>query len=52
MRQARRRQIKFSELIFLFRKQFVSIATGLKIIGHRNPDNNLESPCTFSYISY
>jgi vacuolar-type H+-ATPase subunit C/Vma6 len=24
----------------------------LKIIGHRNPDNNLESPCTEDYIEY
>jgi len=30
------------------RKQFYFVVSGLKIIGHGNPDNNLESP----YISY
>jgi len=30
---------------FIFRKQFYSVVSGLKIIGHGNPDNNLESPC-------
>jgi hypothetical protein len=28
---------------FIFRKKFYSIISGLKIIGHGNPDNNLES---------
>jgi hypothetical protein len=30
---------------FIFRKQFYFVISGLKIIGHGNPDNNLESPC-------
>jgi hypothetical protein len=30
---------------FTFLKQFYCVASGLKIIGHRNPDDNLESPC-------
>jgi hypothetical protein len=25
--------------------QFYFVVSGLKIIGHGNPDNNLESPC-------
>jgi hypothetical protein len=29
----------------IFRKQFYCIFSGLNIIGHGNPDNNLESPC-------
>jgi len=29
---------------FIFRKQFYFIFSGLKIIGHENPDNNFESP--------
>jgi hypothetical protein len=31
---------------FIFHKQFYFVVSGLKIIGHGNPDNNLESPCT------
>jgi len=31
--------------IFIFRKQFYFGISGLKIIGHGNPDNNLESIC-------
>jgi hypothetical protein len=30
---------------FVFRKPFYFVAFGLKIIGHQNPDNNLESLC-------
>jgi len=30
---------------FIFRKQFYFVVSGLKIIGHGNPDNNLESSC-------
>jgi hypothetical protein len=30
---------------FIFHKQFYFVVSGLKIIGHGNPDNNLESPC-------
>jgi hypothetical protein len=36
----------FLSYIFIFRKQFYTIAFGLKIIGHGNPDSNLELPCT------
>jgi hypothetical protein len=32
---------------FIFRKQFYFLISGLKIIGHGNPDNNLESPCIY-----
>jgi hypothetical protein len=32
--------------MFIFRKQFYFVVSGLKIIGHGNPDNNLET----SYI--
>jgi hypothetical protein len=31
--------------MFIFRKQFYFVVSGLKIIGHGNPDNNLETPC-------
>jgi hypothetical protein len=31
---------------FIYRKQFYFVVSGLKIIGHGNPDNNLESPGT------
>jgi hypothetical protein len=34
--------------IFIFRKQYYFVFPGLNIIGHRNPDNNLESLYTFS----
>jgi hypothetical protein len=30
---------------FFFRKQFYFVVSGLKIVGHGNPDNNLESSC-------
>jgi hypothetical protein len=33
---------------FIFRKQFYFIFSILKIIGHGNPDSNLESLCVFS----
>jgi hypothetical protein len=33
--------------IFIFRKQFYFIIYGLRIIGHGNPDNNLELICMF-----
>jgi hypothetical protein len=36
----------------MFRKQFCSVISGLKIIGHGNPDNNLESHCTFMGIQH
>jgi hypothetical protein len=32
---------------FIFRKQFYFVISGLKIIGHGNHDNNLESHCIF-----
>jgi hypothetical protein len=38
--------IRLLEFTFIFRKQFYFIS-GLKIISHGNPDNNLESPCVF-----
>jgi hypothetical protein len=31
---------------FIFRKQFYFVMFDLKIIGHGNPDSNLESPCS------
>jgi hypothetical protein len=30
---------------FVFYKQFYFVVSGLQIIGHGNPDNNLESHC-------
>jgi hypothetical protein len=33
---------------FIFCKQFLFIISDLKIIGHENPYNNLESPYSFS----
>jgi hypothetical protein len=42
----------FLSYAFIFRKQFYLLASDLKIIGHGNPDNNLESPgISFIYIS-
>jgi hypothetical protein len=35
---------------FIFRKQFYFVVSGLKIIGHGNPDNNLESPCILQML--
>jgi hypothetical protein len=35
----------FLSYAFIFRQQFYFILPGLKIIGHGNPNNNLESPC-------
>jgi hypothetical protein len=34
----------------IFRKQFYSVLSDLKIIGHGNPDSNLESHCTHRRI--
>jgi hypothetical protein len=34
---------------FIFCKQFYFIVSGFKITGNRNPDNNLESPCTLKF---
>jgi hypothetical protein len=31
-------------------EQFYSAVFGLKIIGHRHPDNNLESHCTYRLL--
>jgi hypothetical protein len=36
----------FRTYTFIFRKNFCFVVSDLKIIGHGNPDNNLESPCT------
>jgi hypothetical protein len=36
----------FFSYIFIFRKQFYFVTSGLKIIDHGNTDNNLESHCT------
>jgi hypothetical protein len=33
------------ELLCIFRKQFHFVISSFKITGHRNPDNNLDSPC-------
>jgi hypothetical protein len=33
--------------ILIFHKQFYFVTCGLKIIGHGNPDNNLESLCIY-----
>jgi hypothetical protein len=41
--------------MFIFRKQFYYVASSLKIIGHGNPDNNLESSCRSerrAYVDY
>jgi hypothetical protein len=35
--------LNFLSYIFIFRKQFYFVASGFKITGHGNPDNNLES---------
>jgi hypothetical protein len=40
-------QQNFLRSNFIFRKQFYFIISNLKIIGHVNPDNNLESPVYF-----
>jgi hypothetical protein len=37
------RKYNFLTYIFLFRKQFYFVISGLKIIGHGNSDNNLAS---------
>jgi hypothetical protein len=37
----------FLSSTFIFRKQFYVFNSGLKIISHGNPDNNLESHCIF-----
>jgi hypothetical protein len=36
----------FVTYVFIFHKQFYFVVSGLKIIGHGNPDKNLESLCT------
>jgi hypothetical protein len=38
-------RINFMSYFFIFRKQFHNIIYDFKIIGHENPDNNLESLC-------
>jgi hypothetical protein len=40
--------IKFCELRFYIPQQFYIIFLSLKIIGHENHDNNLESSCIFN----
>jgi hypothetical protein len=40
----------FLSYILIIRKQFYLIVSGLKIIGHGNPDNNLESPCIYTHV--
>jgi hypothetical protein len=40
------KQYNFLSYTFIFRKQFYSVPSDLKIIGHGNPNNNLKSPCT------
>jgi hypothetical protein len=42
--------IKLSRYTFIFHNQFHFIDFCLKIIGQRNPDNNLESFCTSKYF--
>jgi hypothetical protein len=42
--------VKLFDNIFIFRKQFYFAVSGLNIIGHGNPDNNLESPCVCMYV--
>jgi hypothetical protein len=37
--------------MFIFRKQFYFIVSCLKIIGHGNPDSNLESLCIITITS-
>jgi hypothetical protein len=55
--------IKLLSYTFIFPKQLYFIFSGLKIVGHGNPDNNFESSCTlklgtnrlaksFSYITW
>jgi hypothetical protein len=34
---------------FIFLNRFYFIVSGLKILGHGNPDNNLESYCVLSW---
>jgi hypothetical protein len=40
----------FLSYVFIFCKPFYSVSSGLKIIGHGNPENNLESHCIIYYI--
>jgi hypothetical protein len=42
---------KVMSYTFIFRKQFDFVFSGLKIIGHGNPDNNLESHCSINTSS-
>jgi hypothetical protein len=41
--------MKLLELSFIFHQQFHFVFSGLKIIGHGNPGNNLESPYIKTY---
>jgi hypothetical protein len=45
----KRRSFGGYSLVFLV-KQFYFVINGLKIIGHENPDNNLESFCICQYF--
>jgi hypothetical protein len=36
--------------MFIFHKQFYFVVSGLKIICHGNPDNNLESLCIITVL--
>jgi hypothetical protein len=55
-RCSRRNDISFCELHLVFHKKFYFVVSGLKIIGHGNPDSNIESTCvtrnTSCYINY
>jgi hypothetical protein len=42
--------IKLFQFAFIFRKQLYFVPSGLKIIGHGNPDNNLESLCKYGAL--
>jgi hypothetical protein len=44
------RIIKLFSYTFISRQQFYFIVPYLKIIGHGNPDNNLESSCVSAYL--
>jgi hypothetical protein len=37
---------------FILRKQIYFVVSGLKITGHGNPDNNLESHCISKYSEF
>jgi hypothetical protein len=40
----------FMSYTFIFHKQLYFIISGLKTMGHRNPDNNFESHCMYSKL--